>query len=110
MSGWHIKALDKANVGSSIQPMISSGAPAATAASSTIRAAAQVHSRARGWGLMLIPLRVLRLIRVLKIAVEVGFVVGMIPQIMPTGSAMVMVPASSSCSRMPQVLRSLYLL
>ena len=46
-------------------------------------------------------------IRGLKIAVEVGLVVGTIPQMMPTGSAMVMVPISSSSPRMPQVFSSL---
>ena len=45
--------------------------------------------------------------RALKIAVEVGLVVGTIPQMMPTGSAMVMVPISSSSLRMPQVFSSL---
>lgn len=37
-------------------------------------------------------LRVFRLISDLKIAVEVGLVVGTIPQIIPIGSAIVMVP------------------
>lgn len=45
--------------------------------------------------------------RALKIAVEVGLVVGTMPQMMPTGSAMVMVPISSSWLRMPQVFSSL---
>ncbi len=43
---------------------------------------------------MMMPLRVFKLMRVLKIAVEVGFVVGIMPQMSPIGSAMVMVPAS----------------
>jgi hypothetical protein len=44
----------------------------------------------------MIALRVFRLISDLKIAVEVGLVVGTIPQIMPIGSAMVIVPKVSS--------------
>ena len=72
--------------------MISSGAPAATAASSTTLAAAAVLLLARWCGLMMMPLRVLRASRVLKIAVEVGFVVGMIAQIRPRGSAILRMP------------------
>ena len=68
--------------------MMPSGAPAATAASSTTRAAAMVQPFARGWGLMMMPLRVFREIRVLKMAVEVGFVVGMTAAMTPIGSAM----------------------
>ena len=49
-------------------------------------------------------------IRDLKIAVEVGFVVGTIPQMIPTGSAIVIVPRLSSSSKMPHVFSSLYLL
>lgn len=41
-------------------------------------------------------LRVFRLISDLKIAVEVGLVVGTMPQIIPMGSAIVMVPKVSS--------------
>ena len=70
--------------------MMPSGAPAATAASSTTLAAAMVHFLARGWGLMMMPLRVFRAIRVLKMAVEVGLVVGMTAAITPMGSAMLL--------------------
>ena len=87
-----IRWLDRSTVGSSIQPMMSAGAPAATAASSTTLAAAQVDFRALGWGLKTMPLRVFRLMRALKMAVEVGLVVGTMPQIRPMGSAMVMMP------------------
>lgn len=48
-------------------------------------------------------LRVFRLISDLKIAVEVGLVVGTIPQMIPIGSAMVMVPKVSSSDSTPQV-------
>src|SRR5476649_1102020 len=81
--------------------------PAATAALSTISAARLVAFLARGWGEKIIPLRVFRQISALKIAVEVGLVVGTIPQMMPIGSAMVMVPKVSSWARMPQVFSSL---
>ncbi|CSC40033.1 Uncharacterised protein [Vibrio cholerae] len=72
--------------------MMSFGAPAAIAASRTSFAAALVEFFARGCGEKMIPLRVFREISDLKIAVEVGLVVGTIPQMMPTGSAIVIVP------------------
>ena len=78
--------------GASIQLMIPSGAPAATAASSTILAAAVVLFLARGWGEMIMPLRVFRQIRVLKMAVEVGLVVGITAAITPRGSAIFLIP------------------
>ena len=96
--------------GSSIHPMIFSGAPAATAASSTILAARLVHFLALGWGLMMIPFLVLRQINVLKIAVDVGFVVGITAAISPKGSATVFVPNAGSSSMTPQVCTFLYLL
>ena len=46
-----------------------------------------VQPLARGWGLMIMALRVFSAIRVLKIAVEVGLVVGMTAAITPIGSA-----------------------
>ena len=52
---------------------------------------------------MIIPLRVLREIRVLKIAVEVGFVVGMTAAISPMGSAIFVIPKALSSSITPQV-------
>ena len=106
-SGWCMRWLPSSTEGSSIQPMMSAGAPAATAASSTSLAAAQVDRRARGWGLKMIPLRVFRQISALKMAVEVGLVVGTMPQISPTGSAMVVVPKTVSRAITPQVRSSL---
>ena len=47
---------------------------------------------ARGWGEIIIPLRVFRQIRVLKIAVEVGLVVGITAAITPKGSAIFLIP------------------
>src|SRR5690349_14367671 len=90
ISGWCISALESSTEGWSIQPIRSFGAPAAIAACRTISAALLVASLARGWGEKMIALRVLRLMSDLKIAVEVGLVVGTIPQIMPIGSAIVM--------------------
>ena len=87
MCGWCISALESGMVGFSIQPIMPSGAPAATAASNTILAAAMVHFLARGWGENTIPLRVLRASKLLKIAVAVGLVVGTTPAITPIGSA-----------------------
>ena len=87
MSASFITRLVISSEGTSIQAMISSGAPAATAASSTTLAAAMVDFLARGWGLMMMPLRVFRAIRVLKMAVEVGLVVGITAAITPMGSA-----------------------
>ena len=69
-----------------------SGAPAFTAASRTILEASIVHFFARGCGLMMIPLRVLRQRSVLKIAVDVGLVVGITAAITPIGSAIFFVP------------------
>ena len=89
--------------------MISSGAPALTAASRITRAASTVHCLARGWGLMMMALRVLRAMRHLKIAVLVGLVVGMIPAMRPLGSAILAMPNASSTSMVPQVFSSLYL-
>ena len=90
--------------------MMSSGAPALMAASNTILAAVVVDFFALGCGEKIIPFRVLRLINALNIAVDVGFVVGTMPQIIPTGSAIVMVPNVGSSLMIPQVLSSLYLL
>ena len=53
---------------------------------------------------MMIALRVLRAIRHLKIAVEVGFVVGITAAITPIGSAIFLSPKALSYSITPQVL------
>ncbi len=96
--------------GTSIQPMMSSGAPAATAASRTTLAAAMVEFLALGWGLMIIPFLVFKAMRVLKMAVEVGFVVGITAAITPTGSAIRLMPKALSSSMTPHVLVFLYAL
>ena len=105
-----ISCCDSSTVGSSIQPMMPSGAPAATAASSSSRAVWTVHFFARGCGEKMIPLRVLSANSALKIVVDVGFVVGTTPAITPIGSAMRQNPFVSSRSITPQVRSSRYLL
>ena len=92
MSASAMTRLVSSREGASIQPKRPSGAPAFTAASSTTLAAAMVHFLARGWGLMIMPLRVFRAKRVLKMAVEVGLVVGITAAITPMGSATFRMP------------------
>lgn len=90
--------------------MIPSGAPASTAASRTTFAASIVLFLARVCVLMMIPLRVFKQTSVLKIAVEVGFVVGITAAITPIGSAIFFIPNDLSSSITPQVLTFLYAL
>ena len=108
ISALRMTSLVSSREGTSIQAMMPLGAPAATAASSTTFAAAMVLFLARGWGLITMPLRVFRQIRVLKIAVEVGLVVGMTAATTPMGSAIFWMPATESTSNTPQVFVSLY--
>ena len=96
--------------GTSIHPMIPSGAPAFTAASRTTFAAAIVQAFALGWGLIMMAFLVFRQISVLKIAVEVGFVVGITAATSPIGSATFFIPYAVSSSITPQVFVSLYAL
>ena len=72
--------------------MIPSGAPAFTAASRTTLAAAIVDALAAGCGLMMIAFLVFKQISVLKIAVDVGFVVGITAATSPIGSAIFLIP------------------
>ena len=83
--------------------MIPSGAPALTAASRTTFAAAMVQALARGWGEKMMALRVFKAMRALKMAVEVGLVVGMTAATRPTGSAIFLKPKALSSSITPQV-------
>ncbi len=108
--GCFISIFDNSIDGISIQPMISSGAPALTAASRTILAAAIVAFLALGWGENIIAFLVFKQIKDLKIAVEVGFVVGTIPAITPKGSPTFLIPFTLSSSKIPQVLAFLNLL
>ena len=58
----------------------------------------------------MIALRVLRASKHLKIAVEVGLVVGITAAITPIGSATFLIPKALSSSITPQVFVSLYAL
>ncbi len=69
-----------------------------------------MHFLALGWGENIMPFLVFKVIRDLKIAVEVGFVVGIMAATTPIGSATFIIPKASSFSNIPQVLSSLYLL
>ena len=104
VSASFIIRLVSSSEGTSIQPMMFFGAPAATAASSTTLAAAMVEAFALGCGLMMMPLRVFSEMRVLKMAVEVGLVVGMTAAMRPSGSAIFLTPNALSSSMTPQVL------
>ena len=110
VSEFLITSLVSSREGTSIHPIIPSGAPAFTAASSTILAAAMVLFFARGCGEMIIAFLVFNAIRVLKIAVEVGLVVGITAAIRPIGSAIFLIPNALSSSRTPQVFVFLYAL
>ena len=92
MSASFITMLVSSRLGTSIHPMMPSGAPALTAASRTTFAASMVLPFARGCGLIMIAFLVFSAIRVLKIAVEVGFVVGITAAISPIGSAIFLIP------------------
>ncbi len=108
--GWWRRASDNSIDGVSIQPIISFGAPASTAASRTTLAASIVDFVARGCGENTIAFLVFRAIKDLKIAVEVGFVVGIIPAKIPRGSATILIPFSLSVLIIPQVFAFLCLL
>ena len=85
--GWAIRRWVASMEGCSIHWMQFSGAPAFTAASYTTRAASTEHFCAEGWNAKTMGLRVFTAIRLLNMVVEVGLVVGVTPQITPTGSA-----------------------
>ena len=110
ISASRIRRLVISSEGTSIHDIMSSGAPAETAASRTTLAAAMVLFFARGCGLITMALRVFSAISVLKIAVEVGFVVGMTAPTTPIGSAILRMPYALSSSSTPQVFTFRYLL
>ena len=89
---------------------MSFGAPALTAASNTTFAAATVDFFALGWGEKIIPFLVFKHIKDLKIAVEVGFVVGTIPASTPNGAATTLIPLVLSLLIIPHVFTPLCLL
>jgi hypothetical protein len=90
--------------GISIQPMMPSGAPAATAASRTSFAAAMVLFFARGWGEMMMALLVFKSQQALKDCGRGGVGGGITAAITPMGSAMILMPKALSSSITPQVL------
>ena len=102
-SAWFISSLVAPIEGCSIHWMQCSGAPAATAASRTTRAACAEHCCAAGWKPNTIGFRVFRASRLLKIVVEVGLVTGVTPAMTPTGSAISVIPVSSSWEITPTV-------
>jgi hypothetical protein len=104
-SSWFIRRRVASIDGSSIHCTQCSGAPAATAASRTVRAASALHRWAEGWKAKTIGLRVLSAISALKIVVEVGLVTGVMAQTTPTGSAISVIPFSSSRRTTPTVRR-----
>ena len=105
-----INCADNATLGSSIHAIIFSGAPAFIAAFKTIFAASIVHFFALGCGEKTRPFLVFKASNALKIAVEVGLVVGTTAAITPIGSAIFFIPYALSSSRIPQVFSCLYLL
>ncbi len=104
--GWFMSSAVAASDGCSTHWMQCSGAPAATAASRTIFAAATELAWADGWKAKMIGLRVFSAMSDLKIAVEVGLVTGVSAQTTPTGSAISTMPWRSSRATMPTVFRS----
>ncbi|MPM88759.1 hypothetical protein SDC9_135863 [bioreactor metagenome] len=110
ISASFISVFVMSRLGTSIQLIIPSGAPAFTAASNTIFAASIVQAFALGCGLITIAFLVLSAINVLKIAVDVGFVVGITAAIIPMGSAILLIPNAASSSSTPQVFVFLYAL
>ena len=74
--------------------MQSFGAPALTAASLNILAASVLHFWLDGWNPNIITFLVFADIIDLNIVVEVGFVTGVTPAIIPTGSAISTYPSS----------------
>jgi superfamily II DNA helicase RecQ len=86
-------------------------APASTAARASNSAVWQVHARALGCGLITIALPAFSETRILKIAVEVGFVVGTTAAITPTGTAYSIsfcsgISRSRPMVRIPRILRA----
>lgn len=102
---WRMRRPVASMEGSSIHWTQPAGAPAATAASRTTRAASAEQCCAEGWKAKTIGLRVLRAMSALKTVVEVGLVTGVIAQTTPTGSAISVMPFSSSRRITPAVFR-----
>ena len=100
---WFMSAFVASSDGASTHCTQFSGAPAATAASRTTRAAATEDSWALGWNAKMIGLRVLMAMSALKIAVDVGLVTGVMPATTPTGSAISVMPRIGSSWMTPTI-------
>ncbi len=101
--GWCIRVWVASTDGVSIHCTQCSGAPAAMAASRTIRADSALHRWAEGWKAKTTGLRVLSAIRALKMVVEVGLVTGVTAASTPTGSAISTMSSMSSRAMTPTV-------
>jgi hypothetical protein len=99
-----IRASVPSMVAVDMQPMASAGKPSFTATSRMMRAASLMHRAADGCGESTMALRDLIEMRILKIAVEVGFVEGMMPQTTPRGLA---ISTTSFDSEMTPTVRRL---
>src|SRR5579859_5152251 len=73
-------------VGALRHPIEPSGAPAFRAASYITRAVSRMQRTADGCGLITMAFRALRAMRILKMAVEVGLVVGIMAATTPAGT------------------------
>ena len=80
-----MSALMRGTDGSSTTWMTPSGAPAATAAAASVRAASAQHSRASGCGLITMTLRVISASSDLKNTVATGLVDGVSANTTPAG-------------------------
>ncbi|CAM5639532.1 hypothetical protein SAURM35S_09794 [Streptomyces aurantiogriseus] len=101
--GWCMSVPVASMDGVSIHCTQCSGAPAARAASRTMRAASALQRWAEGWKAKTIGLRVFSAMRALKIVVEVGLVTGVIAHTTPTGSATSITSSMSSRATTPTV-------
>ena len=81
----------------------SGGPPLRSIARRMTSTVSPMQRRARGCGLITIAFRPLTAISALNIAVDVGFVVGMMPAITPDAVATSMMPAFSSREMIPTV-------
>ena len=91
-----ISALISGTDGSSTTWMTPSGAPAATAASASVRAASAEHSRASGCGLTTTALRVMRASSDLTNTVATGLVDGVSASTTPAGRGISTIRAAGS--------------
>jgi hypothetical protein len=99
-----IRASVPSMVAFDMQPTASAGSPSRTAASRMTRAVSLIHLAAEGCGERTTELRDLTAMRILKMAVEVGLVEGMMPATTPRGEA---ISRTSGDSLMTPTVRKL---